>query len=116
MNTVVYRHTPGEVNLGKTDLEKFDATTEEDIARQIAEDDEEARQDSIAYVRGVRLKLGLSQAQFADHLKVSITTIRNWEQGKRFPSGAVRTLYRILDRAPEASLAALQADMDEAAA
>ncbi len=116
MTTTYFTLKPGQPSNGKTDLEKFDATTEEDIARQIAEDDEEARQDAIAYVRGVRLKLGLSQAQFADHLKVSITTIRNWEQGKRFPSGAVRTLYRILDRAPEASLAALQADMDEAAA
>ena len=116
MTTTYFTLKPGQPSNGKTDLAKFDATTEEDIARQIAEDDEEARQDAIAYVRGVRLKLGLSQAQFADHLKVSITTIRNWEQGKRFPSGAVRTLYRILDRAPEASLAALQADMDEAAA
>jgi putative transcriptional regulator len=116
MTTTYFTLKPGQSSHGEIDLAKFDATTEEDIARQIAEDDEEARQDAIAYVRGVRLKLGLSQAQFADHLKVSITTIRNWEQGKRFPSGAVRTLYRILDRAPEASLAALQADMDEAAA
>ena len=38
---------------------------------------------------------------------VSLDTIRNWEQGKRSPTGAARALLRVLDKAPEASLMAL---------
>ena len=39
--------------------------------------------------------------------EVSIETIRNWEQGRRSPTGAAKALLKILDRAPEASLSAL---------
>jgi putative transcriptional regulator len=38
---------------------------------------------------------------------VSLDTIRNWEQGKRCPTGAAKALLRVLDKAPEAALAAL---------
>ena len=30
----------------------------------------------------------------------TLVTVRNWEQGKRSPTGAARALLRILDRAP----------------
>ena len=33
--------------------------------------------------------------------------IRNWEQGKRGPTGAARTLLRVLDKAPETALRVL---------
>jgi putative transcriptional regulator len=39
---------------------------------------------------------------------VSLDTIRNWEQGKRSPTGAARALLRVLDKAPEVSLEALR--------
>lgn len=32
---------------------------------------------------------------------------RNWEQGKRSPTGAAKALLKVLDKAPEAALAAL---------
>jgi hypothetical protein len=38
---------------------------------------------------------------------VSLDTIRNWEQGKRSPTGAAKALLKVLDKAPEAALAAL---------
>jgi len=38
---------------------------------------------------------------------VSLETIRNWEQGKRSPTGAAKALLKILDKAPEAALAVL---------
>ena len=107
MATVVYRPVPGKIDLGYSDLKKIDATTEEDIARHIAEDEEDARQDAMLYLRNVRKKLGFSQTEFAKLLNVSVTSIRNWEQGKRFPTGAARSLYRILDKAPEAAIEAL---------
>jgi putative transcriptional regulator len=54
-----------------------------------------------------RKRLGLTQAELSLRIGVSIDTIRNWEQGKRCPTGAARSLFKILDKAPEASLAAL---------
>lgn len=38
---------------------------------------------------------------------VSLDTIRNWEQGKRCPTGAAKAPLKVLDKAPEAALAAL---------
>jgi putative transcriptional regulator len=91
----------------RIDWSRIDATTEEDIARQIAEDEAEAKQDAAAWVRRVRERLGLSQQVFARRIGVPVDTVRNWEQGKRLPRGPSRALLRILDRAPEAALAAL---------
>ena len=37
-----------------------------------------------------------------------VETIRNWEQGKRSPAGAAKALFKVLDKAPELALAALE--------
>lgn len=91
----------------RADWAKFDATTEEDIARHIAEDEAEARADAAAHIRAIRARTGLSQPAFAKRLRVSVETLRNWEQGKRHPQGPARALLRIIDKAPEAAMAAL---------
>lgn len=52
----------------------------------------------------VRMKSGLSQAQFAAVLGVSKRTLEQWEQGRREPSGAAQTLLRIADKHPEVLL------------
>ena len=49
----------------------------------------------------------LSQAEFSRRINVSLETVSNWEQGKRSPSGAAQALLKVLDKAPEAALAAL---------
>jgi putative transcriptional regulator len=93
--------------LGRIDSARVDATTEADIARQIAEDEAEAMQDAARFAKRVRARIGLSQAEFARRIDVSLETIRNWEQGKRRPTGAAKALLKVLDKAPEAVLAAL---------
>ena len=93
--------------LGRIDPDRVDATTEEEIARQKAADDKEAMQDAARYARRIRKRLGLTQVEFSLRIGVSTDTIRNWEQGKRCPTGAARSLLKVLDKAPEASLAAL---------
>ena len=57
-----------------------------------------------SYVVHVRLKSGLSQAQFAAALGVSRRTLEQWEQGRRDPSGAAQTLLKIVERHPEVLL------------
>lgn len=93
--------------IGRIDAERVDATTEEEIAHQKAVDKAEAMLDAAKYARRVRKRLGLTQAELSLRIGVPIDTIRNWEQGKRCPTGAARSLFKILDKAPEASLAAL---------
>ena len=53
-----------------------------------------------------RQKTGLSQSQFAALMGVSVRTLQGWEQGRKQPSGAARTLLTIARTNPEASLAA----------
>lgn len=48
-----------------------------------------------------RLKSGLTQAQFAEVLGISRRTLEHWEQGRREPSGAARTLIKIVEKHPE---------------
>lgn len=47
-----------------------------------------------------RLKLGLSQADFAAMLGVSVRTLQDWEQGRRQPSGAAKALLKVAAAAP----------------
>ncbi|MGB7484058.1 helix-turn-helix domain-containing protein [Castellaniella ginsengisoli] len=94
-------------SVGRIDPARVDATTEADLARQVAADEAEAMQDAARFARRVRRRLGLSQAEFSERIDVPLETIRNWEQGKRSPTGAAKSLLRILDKAPKAALAAL---------
>lgn len=48
-----------------------------------------------------RKRTKLSQAQFAKVLNVSARTLQEWEQGRRAPTGAARTLIRVAARYPK---------------
>ena len=89
----------------RTDWARVAATTEAEIECQAAFDDAEAAKDAAAWVRRVRRRAGLSQAEFARQIGVSLATVRGWEQGKLVPQGAARALLRVIDRVPEAVLA-----------
>ena len=99
---------PATFPKGRIDAARVDATTEAEIVAQEREDEEEAMQDMARYARRVRRRMGLSQTEMARRIDVSPETIRNWEQGKRCPTGAARALLRVLDRAPETALRVLQ--------
>ncbi|MBT3805344.1 MAG: helix-turn-helix domain-containing protein [Desulfobacula sp.] len=51
-------------------------------------------------IKEIREELNLSQAVFARLLNVSPSSIRQWEQGKRKPTGATRVLLDLLKRSP----------------
>jgi putative transcriptional regulator len=53
-------------------------------------------------VAAVRESTGLSQTEFARLLGVSLRTLQEWEQGRRAPSGAARTLLLIAAKNPRA--------------
>jgi len=48
-----------------------------------------------ARISEARSRVGLPQADFAALLGVSVRTLQDWEQGRRVPSGAARTLLRL---------------------
>lgn len=84
-----------------------DSTTEVKIAQQEQADEAEVLKDMARYARRIRRRMGLSQTELARRIAVSPETIRNWEQGKRCPTGAARALLRLLDKAPETALRVL---------
>lgn len=54
-------------------------------------------------VRAARTRLGLSQADFAARIGTPVATLRDWEQGRFAPPGAVLCLLRLLIAHPELS-------------
>jgi putative transcriptional regulator len=58
-------------------------------------------------VREIRQRLGKSQSEFALMIGVSISTLQNWEQGRRVPEGPARALLRVAAMDPVAVAKAL---------
>jgi len=98
---------PGRAPKERVEPRLLDATTDADILTQQRADDAEAMQDVAKFARRVRKRLGLTQLEFSLRIDVSLDTIRNWEQGKRCPTGAAKALLKVLDKAPESALTAL---------
>lgn len=89
-----------------TDWAAIDAQTDEQIARNVAGDPDAApiltdAETASALVRTIRLRLGLSQIEFANRFKVPIGTLRDWEQKRRQPDSTALAYLRVIARAPE---------------
>lgn len=52
-------------------------------------------------VRAIRHKLRLTQQEFADAFGLSVTAIRDWEQGRRRPEMSARVLLAVIAIAPD---------------
>src|SRR3712207_6079066 len=65
---------------------KHDATTEDDVRRHMAEDgddyDEDIRDEDVISPAFIRERLGMTQEQFANAIRVPVATLRNWEQNR----------------------------------
>ena len=48
-----------------------------------------------------RQSVNLTQKEFARLLNVSVDSVQDWEQGRRSPRGAARTLLRVVHEYPE---------------
>jgi putative transcriptional regulator len=84
------------------------AKAKQNIGREILEGlrqlkrGEHGRVITVPLVSRIRERTGLSQARFAELLGVSVRTLQEWEQGRRAPSGAARTLLLIAAKNPRA--------------
>ena len=62
-----------------------------------------------ADIRSILVSLGKSQSEFALMIGVSISTLQNWEQGRRTPDGPARALLKVAAENPQAVADALGA-------
>lgn len=58
-------------------------------------------------IKALRARIGLSQPKFATLMQVEVSTLRNWEQGRRAPTGPAKALLKAIKNDPEHVLAAL---------
>lgn len=97
----------------RIDRAKIDATTEADIRRHMIEDgQDETNLSGFAPVippRLLRKRLGMTQMEFARALRIPVSTLRNWEQGRVLPDPAARSLLAIVARNPKVALKTLAA-------
>ena len=60
-------------------------------------------------IKHIRENYHLTQEQFAAMLGISVSTLRNWEQGRRIPEGPALVLLRVAEKHPQAVLDAVRA-------
>lgn len=93
--------------LSKAELDAYEA--KRDLAAELLQSVREMKAGRVSVVTSpvieARKKTGLSQSQFAVLLGVSVRTLQGWEQGRKQPSGAARTLLAIASTNPKAVLA-----------
>jgi putative transcriptional regulator len=96
--------------LASHDWSKFDATTDEDIAHQIAADPDTApdmaarlaeESRSAVDMAALRSRLGMTQAEFARAYRLTVGAVRAIERGERRPSGPTATLLELISKDPE---------------
>lgn len=93
--------------LADAELEAYEATR--DLGAELLQSIQEMKvgQGQVVFSPAIeaRKQTGLSQSQFAALLGVSVRTLQGWEQGRKQPSGAARTLLAIARTNPDAILA-----------
>jgi putative transcriptional regulator len=60
-------------------------------------------------VKAMRLKLGMTQERFAIRYGLTLARVRDWEQGRSSPDGAIRAYLKVIEKEPEAVERALTA-------
>ena len=52
-------------------------------------------------IKAIRTGMGMSQAVFANTFRLSLDTLKGWEQGKRKPDAAAANFLRVIEADPE---------------
>ena len=97
----------------KTDRTKINKTTDADIRRHMMEDGQSYAGDLSSFPvippQILRKHLGMTQSEFSKALRIPLSTLRNWEQGRVLPDPAARALLTIVAKNPKIALKALAA-------
>jgi putative transcriptional regulator len=86
---------------------RLEAATEEEIQRQAEEDDtitssEELERGVLAReVRKIREGTGMKQTEFADYYRLTVSRLRDWEQGRYSPDPAMMVYLRLIRDEPK---------------
>jgi putative transcriptional regulator len=112
-----FRLDPDNPVRGATDWERVRRMTDAEVLRAARSDPDAqpltgrqlARMMRVPDVRRVRLKLGMTQAGFAKAFKLSLGTVRDWEQGRFSPESPARVLLAVIEHEPAAVRRALKA-------
>ena len=101
--------------LTNTEAAQLDSRTDEELTAAAENDPDNLPLDDRTLarlrrpldVKAIRKGLKLTQQQFAQEFGLELRTVQDWEQGRVLPTGAARTLLRIIERDPEAVRRAL---------
>ena len=84
-----------------SEIEKFQQDLIESVKQMKRGEAVRTTRVELSEAAEARAKMGLSQQAFADLLGVSARTVQEWEQGRRSPTGAAKTLLRVAVAHPE---------------
>ena len=84
-----------------SELEKFQADLLESVKQMRHGQAARVTKVKLPAAAEARAKTGLSQQDFASLLGVSARTLQDWEQGRREPTGAAKTLLRVAASHPK---------------
>lgn len=89
------------------DRAKVAATTEEGVRQHMVEDGFDPDRPFVGLhvpAAAIRRRLGLSQARFAEALRIPVSTLRNWEQGRTRPDPVAVSFFALVADDPERAL------------
>ena len=112
------RHDPSKpARLSSEQAARLDAMTDDQITAAAVSDPDaqpwtdddlaRAKQAFGARIKITRLKLGMSQPDFAEAFGFSLRALQDWERGRAEPPAAIRSYLRVIEREPEAVMRAL---------
>jgi putative transcriptional regulator len=82
------------------EVAKFEADLLESVRQMRRGQAARVTQVKLTPTAKARQKVGMSQLEFALFLGVSARTLQEWEQGRREPMGAAKTLLRVAQKHP----------------
>ena len=88
-----------------SELEKFQSDLLESVKQMRRGQAARVTKVKVPEAAEARARVGMSQQAFANLLGVSLRTLQDWEQGRREPTGAAKTLLRVAVEHPEVLLA-----------
>ncbi len=102
-------HEPGDhpIETG-TDWDRVNAMTDEEIRAAVLEDPDAAPIPvnatpgliPVVNTKRLREKLSLTQEAFAVRYRIPIGTLRDWEQGRKFPDAPARAYLTVIEKDP----------------